>query len=734
MKVDLYESCPCGSGKKIKFCCKDLAREIDGLMKKIEGKQIASARAQLEQLLAEQPDRECWLAIKATLQLQSDDLEGTQATLDHFLKVNPKNSIALAVQAMVKASTPPSEQDQDESKAGTLSEEAKEAIEALQSSLENCGDSLPVQIYDAVGAVGQRLMLEGHVLGAREHFVFQAALSPDESAEAVSAVMQIDGAAEIPLLLKQDLLLDPPPEGDTPWKEKYERVFEFGQKGQWGNALALTREILGQHPDEPFMRRAQGVLACRLGNTMEAVEGWRGFAQAAGTEHDAAVKAEALAQVLAPLPADNLVDMIEVTYEVKDADAALERLQSDERCLSLGVDFSQMSGDGPPPKGGFAILDREMPESVSEDVAVDELPQVVTQALLYGKETDRPARILYSTYRGEHADEAVSLMGEILGEKLADPVEEKTLGQVPASGLQTRFQTQLPQKTAPATRSKILRRVRTHILINRWTKAASSLLDGKTPEEASQDDSLRIPLEAAIVVMETTDSERESDSDFMALREALKLPAPAAPGVENLRRVPLLDLLRVDAKALDDDHLRGAFVFAMQKSIRMLIVRFGREVLSRESFQGGFKRDDVLGVLARYVEDPDEALDLVHEAQKAAVKRGESPANWKLTELGMRLSRQEATEFQALLGNIQTNHIKEPGVQQKLIQLLARFGLIRPTGGQPPAGAAAPAQPPAVGVPTTGPDISAPPISSEQPASGGESGEGKSKLWLPGME
>src|SRR5438105_1463847 len=39
MTIDLYALCPCGSGKKIKFCCRDIAVEIDKVERLLEAGQ-----------------------------------------------------------------------------------------------------------------------------------------------------------------------------------------------------------------------------------------------------------------------------------------------------------------------------------------------------------------------------------------------------------------------------------------------------------------------------------------------------------------------------------------------------------------------------------------------------------------------------------------------------------------------------------------------------------------------
>ena len=53
MQLDAYTVCPCGSGKKIKFCCsKDLLHDIDKILRALVGQQYISALDQTTKLIA----------------------------------------------------------------------------------------------------------------------------------------------------------------------------------------------------------------------------------------------------------------------------------------------------------------------------------------------------------------------------------------------------------------------------------------------------------------------------------------------------------------------------------------------------------------------------------------------------------------------------------------------------------------------------------------------------------
>ena len=51
MTTDLYAKCPCGSGKKIKFCCKDIIADIERIERMIQGEQRTAALDKINKLL-----------------------------------------------------------------------------------------------------------------------------------------------------------------------------------------------------------------------------------------------------------------------------------------------------------------------------------------------------------------------------------------------------------------------------------------------------------------------------------------------------------------------------------------------------------------------------------------------------------------------------------------------------------------------------------------------------------
>ena len=422
-----------------------------------------------------------------------------------------------------------------------------------------------------------------------------------------------------------------------------------------------------------------------------------------------------------------------MTAAVKDVEGTLTALQASPQAQSMTLDPQVFDAeDGPPPKAGFYLNDRELPDP--KNIKVDDLPITLCELLLYGKETDRPARLVYTVPRGLPLDEVQAALKELLGDQLEEKADENVIGEIPVAATATMVRTQIPREVEPLRRRELSKQFHEKILMDRWTTTPLDALGGKTPAEAAGDEKLKSALEAAILVIETSMQESSLDV-FDRLREKVQVDKPAriVPDADSIRHLPLVRFHRLDAKALDDDNLMTSFAVASQSQYVPAMMLLADEMLSRESLKDKVNRAELYGTMAASVSDLDEALRLTLEAQKAAIKQGRSPARWKVSEFSLRVIRNESAEAQALLNEIQTRHLKEPGIQELLVQELTKFGLVRPAPGAGASGAVPAGQMPAAPVPPASSEPPSPIITSGDapaPSTGDEPKE--SKLWLPG--
>src|SRR6056297_3121790 len=100
MAVDHYALCPCGSGKKIKFCkCASSIDELEKVMKMVSGSQMVAALDRLNQVLTNHPDAAWALAIKGRLLMSLREHDSLAANSERFIRLQPSNPLALAQRA-----------------------------------------------------------------------------------------------------------------------------------------------------------------------------------------------------------------------------------------------------------------------------------------------------------------------------------------------------------------------------------------------------------------------------------------------------------------------------------------------------------------------------------------------------------------------------------------------------------------------------------------------------------
>jgi tetratricopeptide (TPR) repeat protein len=196
MAVDPYALCPCGSGKKLKFCCSDLVGEIEKIHRMIEGEQPRAALRHVEQTLARYPGRASLLDLKASLELSLEETDAARKTVEGFVKAHAESPTAHACEALLLAETG----------------RARDAARSLQRALTYVERDMPLRVYEAMGAVGGALLEAGHVLAAQAHLWLHAALAPKEDTRSREVLAALHHYSGLPLLLRDQVSLRPVPD------------------------------------------------------------------------------------------------------------------------------------------------------------------------------------------------------------------------------------------------------------------------------------------------------------------------------------------------------------------------------------------------------------------------------------------------------------------------------------------------------------------------------------------
>ncbi len=711
MSVDPYSLCPCGSGKKLKFCCSDLVADLEKIHRMIEGDQPRAALAHIEQTLAKSPERGSLLDMKAMLELSLEEYDAARTTIAKFTEVDSQNPASFAQLAVLTASQ----------------EGGSAAVIPLQRSLELLAEEMPARVLQAIGAVGQALLIEGNLVAARAHLWLYQGIAGKEDTRAMELLVRLNQSASLPLLLRDHLYLRELVPGH-PAEAEHDLAQILASRGQWARAAEQLDKLFSQHPDSPGLCYNCGLVHGWLGDVDKFVAGLRAFARLTfddPTTTDDAIEAEAIAQLLDMEQSGETTKVVRTDFPVSDEEALTDRLLKDKRTVQHQLDAAELSAiEGPPPRSTWLLLDRPLPET-GVAIEPEQVPRMLGFLSFFGRQTDRPERLELIAERGDdltagHYSEALKVAADLGGEALGPASEGVVTGETASSDpiLNTRWH--FPADTPPKHRRELLIAERKRVLLESWPQIARPALSNKSPAEAAQEPELRLPLAATLLVLQQATT-GVGNEVFQQLRDQLDMPQPVPvnPSEVEIDLLPLARVGRADLTKAGDQELYGLYERAVLAGANEIVHAIAKVVVDRPTSAELFPREDLYYRLISLEQEPDQAMLWVDRARSAADAEGKSNATWDILELELRVINGEMEEANRLIQHLRTEHLNEPGIAEQLYQLLYALGAVPPPG-EPGAGQPLhPSQNPASSMPI-------------QSGEGVSAGDPSSKLWTPG--
>lgn len=718
MAIDPYSTCPCGSGKKIKFCCRDLAPEIEKIERLLEADQRHACLEHIEQLEKKFPQRPYLEMRKASLLRQLGRTEEADALLRELVKRDSSNPVAWAEAVFLVL-------DRED-------QEFRVAVELLQRALEAAGDNVPREVLEATALVAQYAHALGMPLVCLKHMHFYLERDPDAQ-NAFVALLRFQQSPKISALVKDAAWLPTLPEGELEGDTKaaYEAAVDVANSGRLRIAEREFAELAEAQPKSPSIWHSLALIRGWLGDNAAAVEAFRTLSTL-DIPFDAAAEAEALAEVLDEEDSET-IDVVELEFTTEDLEQTRAALEATKHVQGMPGQVTA-EGDEPPPRALALLFDRPVPEGAAE-ASYEDLPSVIARLAYFGKEVNRPARVnlivqedrLEAT-KAKLLEVGGSLLSEArLPENEAGEQAPRVIGQVSRYAAPFSERKYVPDEMSAERRYEIVQDDRRVKLLEVWPQGELPPLQGKTPEAAAKGDLAdRIRLAGVVLNMELA-SQRESVSAnaFDDLRKQLGLPTPEIPADTPIAEIPLVRLSRLDPAALSDDDLLSAFMRAGTNRFPPAVVKLAQEVLNRPGLiqgENSISPEEICGQLAELYEDTRLALEWNQRAREFSLQGGGSCAGNDLFELYVRLNRGEGEDAVQLLQHLMDKHGNEPGVRNAVAQVLRETGLMNADGSM-----ARGAEP---GIVTPDGDAEPgkiwTPDAEAAPADGGES-----KIWMP---
>lgn len=709
--MDSYAPCPCGSGKKVKFCCQPILGEMEKIERLLENNQPHMALQQLEKLDKAHPGNPWVVTRQALTHINDGHPVEAERVLRPFLKANPDHALANVLYGI----------------SAFNAQGYPEARRAVHRAFRKGAAQESSLVSSLAASIAGWYLSDGRTMAARQHMALSLRLgSPEQRKHSFGALLELDGDPSVSYPLRG---AHQPPNyaGPESHREQVRKAQQLSIVGCWQEAAEQLEAVAAVDNESAELWHLVGLFQSWEGMDESAAESLHKAADRY-QDFEQAVECETVAQLLEQFAPDRTWKMRVRRFRVESVSRLLTQLDAQPQCVRVDQrpDEQPTAGD---PAARYLILDRS-----GKDISAatpETTPKFLARLAVFdrGEEDDAPAQAFLSGMEGEPLETATRVFLEAAGgmataEPLGEQPDADVTGLVPQEqvGLFQNFY--FPAGMRGAGRRRVQQEEWQTVISERWPNSPLRALGGKSPAQAANDPELRVALAGAIEVFDVFCAARSYILPVNELRARFNLPvvAPLAVSAEsNLNTLSFMQLKRLDLRALSNDQLQQV----VQRAMLMRHPGFVRDVLTHVIDSGMLEQQkfdpqqaySTLADISRDALQPEQALEWIAKgreaAQQAAENRFERTLQWRMREMTVRVDDPEDPATVSLLQEMwQTYGTKLPWMRDQLNDLVGLLQIDPPWGGvvvsssmSADAGSWTPAEP---------------------------AGSGEKKLWLPG--
>lgn len=602
MAIDPYASCPCGSGKKFKWCCQDIHSEIETAYKQHNAGQHESALQTIAGVVAKHPGNpEAW-GRQAQLQFLNGKIEEAEQSLDQAFAINPNYPFGFLVRGLFR------QQEGELVGALLLFRKAAEAYS------HDAHEPL-AYIYELIADLELRF---NRPIAAHAALLRAFHLNRDNK-ELQQAIDTLFGqGSRLPECARREYSLLAPPNATIEWKN----MMAGASTGKFGDARKAFQAWTEQHPEDAAAWYNLGLVLGWLGENADAVAALGKYTELEKDERKAGA-AWTLAELLrCGQGMEQDADYVEYRYLMTVIDhrplvTLIQHWEQSKRLIGLRSD----------PEQGMLTA-----------IVLDEAP-----ALVLSGASSPPARLAaYLLVAGNlvqlwhpNAESVEKVLNEVrqrLGPAAGEP--QRSVGPIHFGDVVAEA---LLFPTAPTTELDAEAKMREHAtryFEDVWIHRSLKGLSGVPPIDATGSPMLRRRLRGIIqFIQDCSAGATPRLYDFDRLRRKLGLdeaaPQAGPPQSEiaetiDVSAMSVAELSALEVVSLAEGDLEHAFRTALQLDARELASRFAKAIVARPATSGD--RWAVFQHLiqeAQLANDYDGALSLVDDGEKSDCEANE---------------------------------------------------------------------------------------------------------------
>jgi tetratricopeptide (TPR) repeat protein len=557
MLLDPYAACPCGSGKKFKWCCQPIHAEIaQAFEQQAQGQNDAALRL-MNDVLAKHPDNpEAWCQ-KAQLLMEQGQVDAAEEALQKALELNPNYPLAFFLRGRFRHA------EGEFPGALLLYRKAAELYDPTASPIL-------AELYSAIADCEMKLNRPVAARAALEQAI-RAEPSDPELRQGLAEVF--DKAGRFPEAARRAYTyLGTPAAAPADRRQAWQRALGRATTGKLADAARGFEQLTGEDQSDAAAWYNLGLTRAWLGENARAVEALDRYVPLEPDEQRAGA-AWALGEVLrCGHGMQDQSDYQESSYffQIRDPQQLARQLEQWHRERRL-VGVQQREEEGI-----LTGLVLQRVQGLTAEHAAAQAPHLGAYLMLMGN--------VLRLWNGSRAalDEVLQELRERAGPYLTEPHFRTVAPAFHDVAVEAMvFPINTPD---PAAQQAKVREALERYFEETWIHRPRVSLQGVPPIDAAGHAVLRKKLRGVIEFLQQCLGLSAYPYDFERLRRKLGLveaaPAPAA-AAPDLGALGAAELAALDVERLSDEQLEQAYQVAQKLDARDLAGRFARALVGR---------------------------------------------------------------------------------------------------------------------------------------------------------
>jgi tetratricopeptide (TPR) repeat protein len=596
MALDPYDSCPCGSGKKFKWCCQPIHVEINKAFEQDAAGQHEVALRSMDAVAAQHPGNpEVW-GRKAQLLYQMDKVEEAESALQKAFELSPNYPFGHYLRGKFR-------QYEGEIPGALIL--FRKAAELYDPAARQILGNLHALIADCELRLNRPVAARAALETARR---FDPAA--DEFAKSLDAIFGEEG--RYPLAARRAYAYQSPPAEPADRRAAWDRALGSAATGKLGDAARAFQQLVQENDQDAAAWYNLGLTRAWQGDHPAALEALDRYV-VLEPDTDKAAAAWALAEVLRlGQGMEEQADYVEHSafLPLRDPKAFLDALTGLERERRLfGVQVNQENGI-------LTGLVLEPVQALTPELAARATPRLGAYLLMGG-----PMARVWHVNR-DSCEKVVQELGTRAGDAIGEAEFHRgpaQFSEVLAEGLG------FPVGSADeADTKKRMEESYARYLEETWIHRPLHSLGHIPAIDAAGHANLRKKLCGVVQFLEECGGIGPRLYDFNRLRRKLGLladaPVAAETAAADFSALNAAELAQLSPESLTDEQAEEAYQAALKLDAREIAARLARNLIGRSPRPDRPDRFALYGQLVQQAlteGDTTAALDFVNEGEKA---------------------------------------------------------------------------------------------------------------------